>query len=67
MSHAPIAKHKPVTVVDPDIPVRTLVQAWHQGIDRKTGDHLVVIMDEPGVIRRIKPQNVFSGLRLLRS
>ena len=67
MSQIPYVKTKPVKVVDPDISPRTLVEAWHQGIDEKTGDHLVVIADEPGAIRRVKAQNVFSGLRLLRS
>lgn len=66
MSYTPYTRHKPVTVVDPDLSARTLVKAWHQGIDKKTGDHLVVIQDEPDAVRRIKAQDVFSGLRLVR-
>lgn len=64
MSKAPFSRSKPVTVVDPDLPARTLVKAWHQGVDEKTGDHLVVLQDEPLAIRRIKAKNVFSGLRI---
>lgn len=64
MNKPPISRSKPVTVVDPDLTPRTLVKAWHQGIDQRTGDHLVVLQDEPLAIRRIKAKNVFSGLRL---
>ena len=67
MSYIPYAKDKPVTVVDPDLSARTLVKAWHQGVDKATGDHLVVIADEPDAVRRIKAQNVYSGLRLVRA
>ena len=67
MSQTPYIRHNPVTVVDPDLPSRTLVKAWHQGVDKATGDHLVVLEDEPAALRRIKPQNVYTGLRLVQN
>jgi hypothetical protein len=67
MSQTPYTRHNPVTVVDPDLSSRTLVNAWHQGVDKATGDHLVIIADEPDAVRRIKPKDVYSGLRVVRS
>ncbi|MBU0860034.1 MAG: hypothetical protein KJ667_08855 [Alphaproteobacteria bacterium] len=58
-------KNQQVKVVDPDLAKRTLVDAWHQGIDKATGQHLVVLDGEEGVIRRIKPENVFTPLKLV--
>ena len=58
-------KDKPVTVVDPDIPNRTLVDAWDQGTDEKTGDRLVILDGEPAAVRRIAPRDVYDGLRLV--
>ena len=60
-----INRSKPVTVVDPDIPRRTLVPAWDQGADKKTGERLVVLEDEPLAIRRIPAAHVFTGPRLV--
>lgn len=57
----PINKTNPVNVVDPDLSKRTLVAAWDQGEDKKTGDRLVVLESEPHAIRRVKPENVFSA------
>ncbi len=60
-----INRSKPVTVVDPDISRRTLVAAWDQGTDKKTGERLVVLQDEPLAIRRVPAAHVFTGLRLV--
>lgn len=56
-----LLKNKPVFVVDPDLKQRTLVNAWVQSIDKKTGDHLVVLENEQDAQRRIPAQNVFTA------
>jgi hypothetical protein len=60
-----ISRSKPVTVVDPDLPRRTLVDAWDQGTDKKTGERLVVLTDEPLAVRRVPADHVFTGPRLV--
>lgn len=52
-----------VKIHDPDIARPTLVEAWLHGVDEKTGDRLVVIDGEPGALRRVKPDRVFTALR----
>ena len=59
------SKAKIIKVADPDLPFHRLVEAWDQGTDKKTGQRLVVLMDEPQAVRRIAPDKVFEPLRLV--
>jgi len=53
-----INKTRLVEVIDPDLASPTLVEAWHQGTDKKTGDALVVLVDEPQAVRRVRPEHI---------